>query len=344
MRSSSALASKHGTLGGPRICIAGAGAIGIALAVRLALAGQDVNLLARGRGLETIRRKGISLIGTNGAEHATVISGAVDELQPADIIFLCVKSHDLASLGESIQPLMTAETIVVPLVNGIPFWYFQGRSDRFDGRIVNAVDRAGQLNNLFPADQLIGAVTMILAERAESGVSRCLNPMRLTIGEVDDVIKPRLGALAEILVSAGISTIISPKIRDPLWTKVIANLMVNPLSVVCHATLEDMFGNAALVDITRKIFAEGLLAAASHGARVETDFLGLASVAKAMGAFKTSMLQDFENGRALEIAAICESAFELGELYGVAMPFSRDISNLALYKSAASLLRAGAER
>lgn len=338
-----ALQSLDGSLKvAPRICVAGAGAIGIAIALRLSLAGYEVNLLARGENLAAIRKNGISLIGISGVETARVLSGTVRDLKTADILFLCGKSQDLTQLGETVQPLISEDTLIVPLVNGIPFWYFQREGGRFDGRTVMSVDPSAQLNDLFSARQIIGAVTMILAERVGFGLSRSLNPMRLTIGEIDNKMTPRTETLARILNASGISTVVSPRIRDPLWTKVIANLVSNPLSVVCNATLEDIFGTPALVEITRKIFAEGLLAAASHGARVEFDFHGFAELALGMGSFKTSMLHDHENGRPLELAAICGSVFELAELYGVQMPSSRDIATLAGFKNAASMMAVAA--
>jgi 2-dehydropantoate 2-reductase len=175
---------------------------------------------------------------------------------------------------------------------------------------------------------------MILAERGDFGVSSSFHPLRLTIGEIDNTVTPRIQALADILNASRVSTLVSPRIRDPLWTKVLANLVSNPLSVVCGATLEDIFGTPALLEIARKMFSEGLLVAASHGARVELDFEGFVEFALALGSFKTSMLQDFENGNPLEIAAICDAVFELAESNRVAMPTSRDIATLAKHRRA----------
>jgi 2-dehydropantoate 2-reductase len=324
----------------PRICVAGAGAIGIALALRLSLAGYEVNLLARGENLAVIQKNGISLVDGSGVQKARVVSGTVDELKTADILFLCAKAQDLTQLGEAVWPLVSDDTVIVPLVNGIPFWYFQGEDGRFAGRTVNAVDPSGRLNHFFPARQIVGAVTMIAAERIGFGVSRSLYPFRLTIGEIDNTITPRVEWLARILNTSRISTTIGARIRDPLWTKVIANLVSNPLSVVCDATLEDIFGTPSLLEIARKVFGEGLLAAASYGARVEFDFDELAKLGLEIGPFKTSMLQDYQNGQPLELAAICDSVIELAALYRVAMPSSRDIAILAAYKNAAPRLRA----
>jgi 2-dehydropantoate 2-reductase len=324
----------------PRICIAGAGAIGIALALRLSLAGYEVNLLARGENLAVIQKNGISLVDASGAHKTRVTTGTVSELKTPDILFLCTKAQDLTRLGEAVQPLISDDTVIVPLVNGIPFWYFQGERGRFAGSTVNAVDPFGTLNHFFPARQIVGAVTMILAERIGFGVSRSFNPFRLIIGEIDNSMTPRVESLARILNASRISTTISARIRDPLWTKVIANLVSNPLSVLCDATLEHIFGTPSLLEIARKVFDEGLLAAASHGARVEFDFDGLARLGLDMGSFKTSMLQDYENGQPLELAAICGSVLELADLYQVAMSSTRDIATLAAYKNSTPRLRA----
>ncbi len=174
---------------------------------------------------------------------------------------------------------------------------------------------------------------MFTADRIEHGLARALNPLKLIIGEIDDQPRERSRMLRDLLIACGITTVLSERIRDPLWTKVIANLMSNPLSVVAQAPLRDVCGNEHFSKISRKVLEETLLTAASYGARCELEPDKLLAFGMGMGDTKTSMLQDFENGRPLELGAICEAVIELAELQGLVMPLTRYIAILAKYKS-----------
>ncbi|KAA0690248.1 2-dehydropantoate 2-reductase [Neorhizobium sp. P12A] len=320
----------------PRICIAGAGAIGLTLATRLALGAYPVSVVARGPSLAAIKNSGVRLIDAEGAHAAKVAAGKPMELAPADILFLCSKAHDLPELASEIARLIGPETLIVPVINGIPWWYFENEGGRHAGRTVRSVDPDGRLKQLLPSSQVIGAVTTITAERLEPGLARSLNPLNMVIGEIDHRITARVEQAAAVLNFSGIATRVSDRIRDPLWSKVIANLICNPLSVLSGATLRDICAHPSLSRITRKLLEEGLLIAASYGARMELDPDALLAMGASKGDFKTSMLQDFERGQPLELAAICGAVIELAELQGISMPLTQDIATLAGYRSKAA--------
>lgn len=316
-----------------RICVAGPGAIGTTLATRIAMAGFEVTVVARGESLQKIKASGVRLLDGEGDHSASVDVSNGNDLGKQDIIFLCSKAQDLVLLAGTIQDAITQDTIVVPVINGIPWWYFQGDRSRFAGRTVSAVDPDGKLQKIIPSKNVVGCVAMFTAERLEPGFARALNPIKLVIGEIDDKPRARSKRLFDLLLACGVETKLSDRIRDPLWTKVIANLMSNPLSVVTQAPLRDVCGDAHLGQISRKLLEEGLLIAASFGARSELEPDRLLAFGASMGDAKTSMLQDFESGRPLELDAICEAVVELGELQGLSMPLTRHIAILAKYKS-----------
>jgi 2-dehydropantoate 2-reductase len=318
---------------GLRICVAGAGAIGITLATRMSISGYSVSVLARGESLVAIRKNGLSLTDAEGVHRADVTVGTADELANPDVLFLCTKAQDLESVAETVQPLIHSDTLIVPFINGIPWWYFEGVGGRHAGRPVLAVDPRQRLKQLLPGQRVIGAVTTITAERVAPGVARTRNPLRCVIGEIDHRRSDRTDRLAALLADSGIDTGVTQRIRDALWTKVIANLCSNPVSVVTGATLRDVCGDPSLSVVSRQLIDEGLLVAASFGARLELDPSSLLAMGASMGDFKTSMLQDYEKGLPLELAAICNAVMELGELEGLSMPFTRTITILSQFKS-----------
>jgi 2-dehydropantoate 2-reductase len=320
-----------------RVCVAGAGAIGTTLAVRLSRSGGetgvDISVLARGNTLSVIRNEGLALTDLEGTHRARPRVGYAADLGEQDVIFLCAKAQDLPSLADAVAPLLGPETLIVPVVNGIPWWYFEGEPGRFHGRNIHAVDPDGRLKRRLPSDRVIGAVTYITAERPAPGWARTSNPLRMIIGEIDHRRSARVDGLGAMLEHAGIATQISERLRDPLWTKIIANLTAGPLSVVTGATLRDLYRDPLLAHVVRQLLNEALLTAAVHGARIELDPPAFLAMGAAMGAVRTSMLQDFEKGLPLELASICDAVIELAELHGLPMRVTRNITMLARFKS-----------
>lgn len=323
----------HDARKGLQICVAGAGAIGIALATRLAMKGHSVSVLARGESITAIRRDGLRFRDMEGEHRAQVKVGSAAELPKADVLFLCTKSHDLEAIATAAQPLTHENTLILPFVNGVPWWYFEGEGGRHAGRTVLAVDPCHRLKKLLPAGRVIGVVTTMTVERTAPGVAQSSNPLLCVLGEITHRRTERVDWLAALLTDSGIATRVTDRIRDSLWTKVLANLFSNPLSVITGATLRDICSEPSMSLVSRQLIDEGLLVAASFGARMELDPTALLAMGASKGNFKTSMLQDYEKDARLELDAICGAVMELGELEGLSMPFTRAISILAQFKS-----------
>jgi 2-dehydropantoate 2-reductase len=319
-----------------RVCIVGAGAIGCTLAVRLSLGGQHVSVLARGETLSAVRRLGITLHDLEGTHCVQV--NASDEpaaLGIQDVVFICTKADALRHLLPTLAPLLGPDTIVIPAVNGVPWWYFSYQSGRFAGQHIEAVDPSGELSAAMDAQHLIGAVVFITAQVEQPAVVRSTNPHLMIFGEPRDEITERLQGLCSMMEGAGVQARATDRIRDTLWTKIIANLTSNPLSVVTGATLQQIYGRAELVPGVLNVLHEALLVAAAYGARISLDPQTFLRMGEGMGAVRTSMLQDFDAGKPLELAAIGDAVVELAELQGLSMPHTRNILSLARFRSAA---------
>ena len=320
-----------------KICIAGAGAIGGTLAARLAASGQRVNVLARGKTLAALREQGITLDDLDGRHHAMVnASDKAEELGPQDLILVCTKAPALATMLRQIQPLLHANTIVIPVVNGMPWWYFEGIEGRFAGQRIQAADPDGELARLLPARHLIGAVVFITACREGPAHVRSGNPHLMVMGELNHQYSERLEQVRQLIERAGIEARATDQIRDTLWTKIIANLTSNPLSVVTGATLEQLYSHPDLSPLVRQMLDEILLTAAAYGARIRFDPQTIMEMGAGMGAVRTSMLQDYDSGQPLELATIGDAVVELAERAGIRMPTTRHVLALARFLASQS--------
>jgi len=316
-----------------RITIVGAGAIGTTLAVRLALAGHDVAVIARGATLQAIRTRGLRLHDLQGT-HVAQPRAAEDPaaLGPQELVFICTKTTALADVLPALGPLLTPQTIVVPAINGVPWWYFEGTGKQVPP--LSALDPHGALAAALPSGHLLGCVVYITAETLAAGVVRAGNPHRLIVGEIEHRSTTRAARVAQCLTAAGIATEATDRIRDHVWTKILANLSSNPLSVLTGATLEQIYGQPALQPVVKKILGEAMLTAAAYGARLPLDPDAFIARGAQMGAVRTSMLQDYEQGRPLELAAIGDAVLELAARKGIPMPTTADILALTRLRGA----------
>lgn len=314
-----------------RICIAGAGAIGSTLAVRLCAAGHDVSVLARGKTLAGIRENGLVLHDQHGTTHARPHASDKPDFGIQDLILVCTKSQDLHAMLPQIVPLIGEETIVVPMNNGVPWWYFHREGGRFEGEVVRAVDPDNQIPSWVPGDHVIGSVVFITAEITAPGEIRSTTPHLVMLGEPSHELTPRLAKVAGILGDAGIEARQIERIREKLWVKIMGNVSSNPLSVITGGTLEQIYGDPTLVPVSSAILQEVRLVAASYGVRTEFDPQTFLEMGRGMGAFKTSMLQDYERGRPLEIAAIGDAVLEMAARYDIPMPMTRAIVDMARF-------------
>ena len=313
-----------------RICVAGAGAIGCTLAARMALSGQAINVFARGETLGILQRDGIHLSDVHGEHHVRVnASDNASALGEQDLVFLCAKAHSLSKMLPQIRPLIGPQTVVVPVVNGVPWWYFHGEGGRFDGERIEAVDPGGLLTDALDLNQIIGCVVFVTAQCPSPGVVKSDDPYRIIFGELDNKLTPRLERVRTLIEASGIEAQGTDRLRDQLWTKIIANLTSNPVSVITGATLGQIYGLPQMRDLAMGMFQEAMLLATTYDASVSMDREAFIRFGASMGAVRTSMLQDFEKGLPLELAAIGDAVLELAERASVPMPITRSILTLA---------------
>lgn len=323
-----------------KISILGAGAIGCTLAARLILAGcERVSLIARGDNFQVLSTDGIHLKDLTGEYQLMPYRVVQDiaELEPQDIIFIATKSNALHQVSASIQEAVHAETVVIPLMNGLPFWYFYDGKNNKDVQTIKCLDENKQLMQHFPLAHLIGSVVFITAKLKSYGKVESDNPYVLILGEPTNQVTERLEAIQTLFTDTGIELRITDQIRDQIWTKVIANLSSNPLSVVTGAPLKDIYAHPRLHEIARQITQEVRQVAASYGARIAIDPVTFLQLGTEMGNVHTSMWHDYQKKQPLEMAGIAEAVFELADHFNCPMPVTKHICNLTGYLSEQSL-------
>jgi len=306
-----------------KITIVGAGAIGGYLGTRLSLAGEDVTFIARRRNLEAINADGFRLVLEDGTqEHAQGVRAVerMAEAGPQDVVLLTLKAHQLREVVDELPSLYGPETMVVSMVNGVPWWYFHALGGPHEGRAVTRVDPDGAIAKAIPAERVIGSVVYPAAELVAPGLVKLVEGNRFTVGEPSNERTPRVEALSQALMKAGFKAPVSRDIRSELWIKLWGNLSFNPISALTHATLEGICRFAPTRELARRMMAEGQAVAEALGVRFKITLEQRLAGAEAVGAHKTSMLQDVEAGRALELEALVGAVIELGQIVGVATP------------------------
>ena len=304
-----------------KIAIFGAGAIGGLLGVRLAQAGADVTFIARGPHLAAMQANGVTL--HSGGERVTVRVPCVADPAEAgvqDYVIVTLKAHGLTRAAPQIAGLMGPESTLVTGINGVPYWYFYGLDGQHRERRLESVDPGGQLWDLLPPSQVIGSVVYPAAAVTEPGLITHTYGDRLTLGEPDGSRSPRVEALSRALIAAGLKAPVRPRIRDEIWIKLWGNLAFNPISVLTLATLDRIIGDPALRAVCRAMMVEAKTVAEALGIRFAIDVDRRIEGAAEVGEHKTSMLQDLEQGRPMEIEALLGAVVELGGLVGQAMP------------------------
>lgn len=297
-----------------KICIIGAGAIGGMLAVRLADSGAKVSVVARGTQLAAIRESGLTLIEADGSRrHATMAADReISTLGPQDAIILAVKAHQLADACEGVAYALAPEGFVVTAQNGVPWWYFEKLASAFAGRRVESVDPGGRIAAALPIDRVIGAVVYPAAEIERPGVIRHIEGLRFSLGEIDGVASTRATRLSEALRAAGFKAPVIADIRSEIWTKLWGNLAFNPISALTRATLAQICANEDTRLLAANMMREAQTVAEKLGVRFRIALEKRLQGAAEVGDHKTSMLQDLEAGRALEIDALVAAVAEIG--------------------------------
>ena len=306
-----------------KVGVFGAGAIGGLLGARLAAAGAAVTFVARGPHLAAMQADGVTL--RSGAEVLNVRPRCVADAAEAgvqDFVIVTLKAHALPAAAPAIARMMGPESALVTAVNGIPYWYFYGVDGPNRDRLVGSVDPGGVLWRTLPPAQAVGCVVYPAAEVVAPGVIEHTYGDRFTLGEPDGSRSARISALAAALQVAGFKAPIRPRIRDEIWVKLWGNMAFNPLSVLTGATLDRLAGRPDLRAAARAMMLEGQAVAEALGVRFAIDVDKRIDGALEVGAHKTSMLQDLEHGRPMEIDALLGAVVELGELVQVPMPAS----------------------
>jgi 2-dehydropantoate 2-reductase len=309
-----------------KFLIAGAGAIGGYLGARLARAGYDVTLFARGPHLRAMQERGLRILSADGdfEAHPRAI-GDLEEAGPMDVIVLGVKAHGLTQLAPRVQPLIGENTTVVSTQNGIPWWYFQTSAGELTGMRLERVDPGGVIAAAIPAARVVASIAYFATEISEPGVIRHNEGNRLSLGEPDGTRSERCKAIAEALIKAGMRCPVTQKIRTEIWVKILGNVAFNPISALTRATLSRMAGDPEVGMVVRNIMTEVEAVAAKMGIAMPVSIDQRIAGAEKVGEHKTSMLQDLEAGRPMELEAVVGAVVELGERFGIPMPHTRTV-------------------
>jgi 2-dehydropantoate 2-reductase len=305
-----------------KICIFGAGAIGGFIGAKLAAKGEaEVSLVARGAHLAALHEKGLTLRSKDGERTIRVnASGDPAALGVQDTVILALKAHSVPGVLDSLKPLFGPDTALVTAQNGVPWWYFYRHGDAHEGRRVEAVDPGGKIWNAIGPERAIGCVVYIAAEMDAPGVIHHVEGDRLPLGEPSGEKTERVHKLSRLLVSAGIRAPIRPDIRNDIWVKLWGNVSLNPISALTGGTLADITGDPGTRAVVRTMMVEAETIAAALGVKFPIDVDKRIAGAAEVGAHKTSMLQDLELGRPMEIDALVAAVQELGILTGTPTP------------------------
>jgi 2-dehydropantoate 2-reductase len=316
-----------------KICIYGAGAIGAYLGARLIEAGCEVTLIARGPHLQAMRENGLTL--QTGDEQQTLQVNCTDnpaEVGPQDYVVVTLKAHSVAPIVEQILPLLGPDTPIVTAQNGVLWWYFHGLPGPWENHQLDTADTDGLIWKTLGPERAIGCVVYPSCEIVEPGVVRHLDGDRFMLGEPDGSKSERVVALADAFSSAGLKAPVRKKIRDDIWFKLLGNATFNPVSVLTGGTLEQMCRDPGVRAIIRGMMHEAQHVADRLGVKFVMDIEKRINGAENVGAHKTSMLQDFDQGRPLEIDALVASVSELGRLVDVPTPTLDAVLSMVLLK------------
>ena len=304
-----------------KIAIFGAGAIGCTLAGLLARQGADPLLIARGATLEAVAERGLSV--KLASDAFTVSVRATDDTKaagPQDVVILTTKAHQIAGALEALAPLIAEDTIVVPAINGIPWWYCKGLNGPLRDIDLKSCDPNGAIDRAVPVSQVVGAVVYVASAVPAPGRVESVGPMKIVLGAPTPATADRIAPIAELLTDAGLAVPVADDIRAALWTKLWGNIHANPISVATQATMTELLSDPGVSGVSRAIMTEARDVAGKLGITFPVSIDQRLDEARELGSFRTSMLQDFDAGRPIELDAILGVASELGNQLGVATP------------------------
>jgi len=321
-----------------KVCIYGAGAIGGLLASRLAESGADLTCIARGATLAAIQARGITVLSASGERNVRVHAVETPaEAGRQDYVILALKAPAAAMVAEGLAPMLGPDTAVVTAQNGVPWWYFYKHGGALEGRQLTSVDPEGKQWRHIGPERVIGSVVYDAAEIVEPGVVRHEYGNRFTLGEPDGSRSDRAEALSKLLIAGGLRAPVRGNIRDEIWVKLWGNVSFNPVSALTAMTLAGMIDDPEIHGIVRTMMVEAREVAEALGVRFAIDVDKRIAGAREAGEHKTSMLQDLESGRMMEIDALVTSVQELGGLANIETPVIDTV--LALVKGRARAAR-----
>jgi 2-dehydropantoate 2-reductase len=297
-----------------KIAIIGVGAIGGYVGIRLALAGEDVTFVARGANLEALRDRGIRMVNADGTEEVVPRVKATDnyaEAGPQDIVVLAMKAHQVEAVTGEVHKLFGPRTVVVPMQNGIPYWYFHGYRGELAGTRVNSVDPTGAIYEKIPCERVIGCVVYPAAELIAPGVIKHVEGNRFPVGEPDGTTSERVSQVAQCFIRGKLQAPILSDIRSEIWLKLWGNLTFNPISALSRATLAGICQYPPSRAIAAAMMSEAQSVANQLGVKFRVSLEKRIAGAEKVGHHKTSMLQDVEAARTLEVDALLGSVVEL---------------------------------
>jgi 2-dehydropantoate 2-reductase len=309
-----------------RFVIAGAGAIGGYIGAKLTKAGADVILFARGPHLRAMQERGLRVISPDGDfDVKPKVTGDLSTIGPTDVVFLGVKAHSLTALAPQLPPLFGPDTLVVSTQNGIPWWYFQTYPGELNGLHLERVDPGGIIGSSIEPRRVVGSLAYFATDIVEPGVIRHTEGNKISFGEPDNSKSERLRTVAEPLIAAGFRCPISARFRHEVWVKLLGNVAFNPVSAMTGGTLEELVRHPDVSQTIREIMSETEAVAGKLGIELPIAIDQRMAGAEKVGAHKTSMLQDFEAGRPMELEAVVGAVVELGQKLGVPMPATQAV-------------------
>ncbi|QGW84186.1 2-dehydropantoate 2-reductase [Variovorax paradoxus] len=300
-----------------KIAVIGAGAIGGLVGAKLALAGEDVTFIVRGKNLDAIATNGFKLIGADGTEQVALNAKATDRYDqagPQDIVILAMKAHQVEAVANDVPKLFGPETVVVTMQNGIPFWYFHNHGGALAGTPVRSVDPTGVVAAKIPAERVIGCVVYPASELIAPGVVKHIEGDRFPVGELDGSSSERVNRVSACFAAAGFKAPVLDNIRSEIWLKLWGNLTFNPISSLSHSTLVDICQYPPSRELAAAMMQEAQAVAHKLDIEFRVTLDKRIAGAEKVGKHKTSMLQDVEAGRAPEIDALVGAVVELARL------------------------------
>jgi 2-dehydropantoate 2-reductase len=309
-----------------KFLIAGAGAIGAYMGARMARAGLDVTLFARGPHLRAMQEHGVRVRSAEGDfEARPKLAATLDEVGPVDVVFLAVKAHSLPQLAPQLRPVLGPKTTVVSTQNGIPWWFFQGLSGAGEGIRLERVDPGGVVAAAIEPRRVVGSIVYFSTEIVEPGVVLHTEGNRISLGEPDGTRSERCRQIAAALVASGLRCPVTTHIHNEIWVKILGNVAFNPISALTRATLAEMVRDPEVAALVRDVMTETEAVANKLGFELPVSIDQRIAGAEKVGEHKTSMLQDLDAGRPMELEAIVGAVVELGEHLGVPMPHTATV-------------------